>query len=413
MWVKGSLLQFIVDNGSQKNIILAEVVKQLGLLTSTHPQPYTIGWLHQGGDLRMSQQCRLPYNVKPFTDEMLCDISPLEFCDVLLGQPYLWKRHALYESRPHVVIITLGNNLYRIPEVALPSAISLVIAKQCSKLISKTGKFVFLMIRPQGKKKTVATTFRQGPSARQLLMDKVVEEYKDIFTPPVRVPLHYQVKHSIDLTPGVPLPNGPIYWCSVLENDEIKRQIQELLQKGHTRPSSSPCGSPIVLGVHVDPAKIQIIRDCPSPTTLTKLRNFLGLVNFYRRFVLGFSHITWLLSQVTKGEAKAKLFWSKSQQKAFIELKDHLCSAPVLALPDLQQPFEVETDASDYAIGEVLTQHGHPVAYHNETLSDIVRKYPTYDREMYSIVQACRQWKHYILGKEMVIHTDRRPLQSI
>ena len=153
----------------------------------------------------------------------------------------------MYESRPHVVIVTLGNKLYRIPEVAPPTAISLVTAKQCSKLISKTRKFVFLMIRHQGKKKTVATTSRQGPSARQLQMDKVVEEYEDIFTSPAGVPLHCQVKHSINLVPSVPLPNGPIYRCSVLENDEIKRHIQELLQKGHIRLSSSPYGSSIVL----------------------------------------------------------------------------------------------------------------------------------------------------------------------
>ena len=103
------------------------------------------------------------------------------------------------------------------------------------------------MIRPQGKKKTVATTSRQGPSAWQQQMDKVVEEYEDIFTSPTGVPLHCQVKHPIDLTPSAPIPNGPIYRHSVLENDEIKRQIQELLQKGHIRPSSLPCGSPIVL----------------------------------------------------------------------------------------------------------------------------------------------------------------------
>ena len=163
----------------------------------------------------------------------------------------------------------------------------------------------------------------------------------------------------------------------------------------------------------MDLAKIQVIQDWPSPTTLIELRNFLGLANFYRRFVLGFSHITWPLSQVTKGGVKAKFFWSKYQQKAFIELKDQLCTSPMLALPDLQQPFEVETDASDYAIGVDITQHGHPVAYHNETLSDTVRKYPTYDKEMYSVVQACRQWKHYILGKETIIHTDHRPLQFI
>ena len=59
----------------------------------------------------------------------------------------------------------------------------------------------------------------------------------------------------------------------------------------------------------------------------------------------------------------------------------------MLTLPDLQQPFEIETDASDYAIGAVLTQQGHPMAYHSETLSNTVRKYPTYDKEMYSIVR--------------------------
>ena len=85
------------------------------------------------------------------------------------------------------------------------------------------------MIRPQGKKNTMATTSRKASSARQQQMDKVVEEYGDIFTSPTGVPLHYQVKHPIDLTPGAPLPNGPIYQCPVLETNEIKRQIQELL----------------------------------------------------------------------------------------------------------------------------------------------------------------------------------------
>eukprot|EP00253_Pinus_taeda_P012566 PITA_12566 len=159
-------------------------------------------------------------------------------------------------------------------------------------------------------------------------------------------------------------------------------------------------------GVHVDLTKIQVIRDWPSPTTLTKLHSFLGVATFYCRLMLGFSHITWPLSQVTKGGAKSKFFWSESQHKAFMELKDRLCSALVLTLPDLQQPFEGETDASGYAIGAVLTQHRNLEAYHSETLSNTVRKYPTFDKEMYSIVQACRQWKHYILGKETVIYTD-------
>jgi hypothetical protein len=79
-------------------------------------------------------------------------------------------------------------------------------------------------------------------------MDKVMEEYRDIFTSPTGVPLHCQVKHSIDLTPGHTATQWTIYRCSVLENDEIKRQIQELLQKGHIRPSSSPLWEPDHVG---------------------------------------------------------------------------------------------------------------------------------------------------------------------
>jgi hypothetical protein len=108
MWVKGTPLHFIVDNGSQKNLISVEVVKRLKLPTMPHPQPYNIEWLSQGLDLHVSQQCCLPYAIKPFKDVVLCDVAPLEVCDVLLGQPYMWKRHAIYESHPCSVIITLG-----------------------------------------------------------------------------------------------------------------------------------------------------------------------------------------------------------------------------------------------------------------------------------------------------------------
>jgi hypothetical protein len=144
-------------------------------------------------------------------------------------------------------------------------------------------------------------------------------------------------------------------------------------------------------GVHVDPTKIQVICDWPSLTTLIKLQSFLGLANLYRRFMLGFSHISWVLSQVTKGGDWAKFMWGKENQLIFDDPKHCLYSTPVLSFPDLQQPFEIETDASDYAVGTVLTQHRHLVAYHSEKISDTFHKYPTYDKEMYSIVQACPQ----------------------
>jgi hypothetical protein len=98
------------------------------------------------------------YDIKPFKDEVLCDVSPLEVCDVILGQPYLWKHHVVYESRPRSVIITLNKKLYRIPEVVPPSVISLISAKQCRKVISHTEKFVFFVILSQSEKNIVATS---------------------------------------------------------------------------------------------------------------------------------------------------------------------------------------------------------------------------------------------------------------
>jgi hypothetical protein len=67
-------------------------------------------------------------------------------------------------------------------------------------------------------------------------------------------------------------------------------------------------------GLHVDPTNIQVIRDWPSPTTFTELRSFLGLANFYHRFVLGFSHIAWALSQINRGGGNEKFVWGRSQQ---------------------------------------------------------------------------------------------------
>jgi hypothetical protein len=150
------------------------------------------------------------------------------------------------------------------------------------------------------------------------------------------------------------------------------------------------------------------IRLRSKSSVIGELRSFLGLANFYQRFMLVFSHIAWALSQVTKGGGRENSAWGKAQQRAFDDLNHILCSAPILSLLDLQQLFEIETDAYDYALGAVLTQHSHPVAYHIETLSDTVRKYPTYDKEMYFVMKSCHQWKHCVLGQDTLIHTDHK-----
>ena len=105
--------------------------------------------------------------------------------------------------------------------------------------------------------------------------------------------------------------------------------------------------------------------------------------------------------------------WGKNQHKAFDEMKRKISEAPVLTLLNLQKPFEVETYSSGYAMGVVLMQGGRSLCYHSEVFYGVILNYPTYDKELYALVQAVKKWKHYLMGKETIIHTDHRPLQCL
>jgi hypothetical protein len=105
--------------------------------------------------------------------------------------------------------------------------------------------------------------------------------------------------------------------------------------------------------------------------------------------------------------------WEGKQQKAFNILKEKISIAPVLSLLNLQQPFEIETDANEDSMGAVLMQYHKPNCYHSETFNQVVVNYPTYDKELYALVQSVKKWKHYFLGKETIIHTNHQPLQYL
>jgi len=141
------------------------------------------------------------------------------------------------------------------------------------------------------------------------------------------------------------------------------------------------------------------------------VRSFLGVAKYWRKFISNFSSIAAPLHALT---GLNKVFqWGGKHQKAFDTLKEKISTSPILALPDLQRPFEIQTDVSDYAMGEVLTQHGKPICYHSETFNLAVVNYPTYDKELYALVQSVKRWKHYLMGKETVIHTNHQPLQHL
>ena len=94
-------------------------------------------------------------------------------------------------------------------------------------------------------------------------------------------------------------------------------------------------------------------------------------------------------------------------------MKKKISSAPILALLDLRQPFDIQTDASDYVMGTFLLQHGKPISFHSEMVNGAVINYPTYDKELYALLQSVKKWKHYLMGKETIIHTDHQLLQYL
>ncbi|GJZ02595.1 putative reverse transcriptase domain-containing protein, partial [Tanacetum coccineum] len=164
-------------------------------------------------------------------------------------------------------------------------------------------------------------------------------------------------------------------------------------------------------GVHVDPAKIKAIKNWAAPTTPTEVRQFLGLAGYYRRFIEGFSLISKPLTKLTQKDKKYE--WGKEEEEAFQTLKQKLCSAPILALPEGTKDFVVYCDASLKGYGAVLMQREKVIAYASRQLKVHKENYTTHDLDLGAVVFAFRLWRHYLYGMKCVVFTDHKSLQYI
>ncbi|GKF03577.1 putative reverse transcriptase domain-containing protein [Tanacetum coccineum] len=226
----------------------------------------------------------------------------------------------------------------------------------------------------------------EDKSERKQIEDvPIVRDFPEVFPedlpglPPAR-PVEFQ----IDLIPGAaPVARAP-YRLAPSEMKELSEQLQELSDKGFIRPSSSPWGAPVLFvkkkdgsfrmcmdlmnrvqflghvidsrGIHVDPAKIESIKDWASPKTPTEIRQFLGLAGYYRRFIEGFSKIAKSMTKLT--QKGIKFDWGEKEENAFQLIKQKLCSAPILALPEGSKDFVVYCDASHKAVKAGLSHCG-------------------------------------------------------
>lgn len=166
-------------------------------------------------------------------------------------------------------------------------------------------------------------------------------------------------------------------------------------------------------GAKPDRAKTEAICTYPVPRNVKDIRAFLGLVGFYRRFIKNFSKIA---KPITKLLQKEEPFlWNQDTTTAFEELRTALFKSPVLAFPDFSQPFIIATDASNFALGAVLSQlidgKEHPIAYASRTLNKAETNYTTTEKECLGVVWAVKSFRCYVYGRRFTIITDHRPLR--
>jgi hypothetical protein len=164
-------------------------------------------------------------------------------------------------------------------------------------------------------------------------------------------------------------------------------------------------------GIKVDPRKVKIVQEWPVPKNVSEVRSFLGLANYFRRFVHAYSTIARPLHALTAKDASWQ--WTSECQSAFQLLKDKLTAAPVLAAPDFSKPFEVVADASDFTLGAILLQEGRPVAFESRKLTPAECNYITGEKELLAVMHALNIWRCYLDGSKFTIFSDHEPLSYL
>jgi hypothetical protein len=504
----------------------------------------------------------------------------MDVCHILLGRPWQYDRNVAHDGRMNTYTLDKDGKIHILllikdkevkPEVT--STILLMSGKELLTEMEKNEDPQFFVVR---KPRIVLTRTRVDDFPEEI--QELLGEFADIIVDelPHSLPPMRSVSHHIDIIPRASFPNKAAYRLTHQENEEVKRQVQDLLDKGLVRESLSPCVVPIVLcpkkdggwrmftdsrvinkitiryrfplprmddlmdclsganyfskidlkrGYHqirmregdewkttfktneglyewlvisfgltnvpstfmrlmnevlrefigkfvvvylddilifsktkdehlrhlaivmrklqqekllidlkkcsflqteliylgfvisanelkMDPEKLEVIRNWPSPRNIFEVRSFHGLASFYRKFIQNFSGISAEMMDTVKKWHKT-FHWTAEAERSFNLLKRKITEQPILVLPDFQKTFQVKCDASGYAVGGVLSQDDRPIAYYSEKLDDAKLKYSTYDKEFYAIIQALKKWRHYLIPKEFVLYSDNHALQFV
>lgn len=187
-----------------------------------------------------------------------------------------------------------------------------------------------------------------------------------------------------------------------LQPDKCEFLRKEVIYLGHKLTEQ---------GVKPDERKIECVKTFPTPLNVKAIKSFLGLTGYYRNFIHDYSKIAKPITNLLRKNVEFN--WTLECQTAFDKLKNILCSEPILQYPDFEHPFSITCDASDYAVGSVLSQeitNDLPIAYASRTLNKAEINYTTTEKELVAIMFGVKQFRPYLYGRKFIIITDHKPL---
>ena len=167
-------------------------------------------------------------------------------------------------------------------------------------------------------------------------------------------------------------------------------------------------------GIQTDPSKITAIKEFEKPKCVKNLRSFLGICNYYRRFIKGYADKSRLLEEMC-GKTEKKIIWTETNEKVFNEMKEALMSPPILGFPDFRKEFTLDTDASFNTIGAVLSQADENgfekvIAYGSHAMNNHEKGYCITRKELLAIYFFCQHFNHYLYGKRFKLRTDHKAI---
>nr|GEY90332.1 putative reverse transcriptase domain-containing protein [Tanacetum cinerariifolium] len=386
----------LFDTGANKSFVSTAFCSLININPSTLDYSYDVE-LADGQIIRVNtiiRGCTLNFLNHPFN----IDLMPIELgsFDIIIGMDWLTTYHAVIVCDEKIVRVPFGNETLIIRCDGSNNEIQLNIIS-----CTKTRKYL-LKGYPVFLANITTKTIKDKSEEKRLENVPIVRDFSEVFPEDLPVKNCYLLSRIDDLFDQ--LQGSSIYSKIDLRSGYHQLRVQEEdIPKTAFRTHSR--------GIHVDPAKIESIKDWASPKTPTEIRQFLGLAGYYRRFIEGFSKIAKPMTKLT--QKKVMFDWGDKQEAVFQLLKQKLCSAPILALPEGAEDFVAYCDASHKGLGAVLMQREKVISYAPRQLKIHEKNYTTRDLELGAVVFALKILRHYLYGMKCTVFTDNKSLQHI